>query len=224
VDTTRDNKGRKRYNPEKGRGFLDWLWPKRHGKWWNYDKARQTTKGDLDLYEDLKADDEKQAKATLEHVDAIAQGAVDRAAAADRRASTIAGTVAIAASFTIGGAGLVLDTGKITDADTRRWMAVVLCVTTVFFVLSAFYALRALVSTRQWNFSLPWDLPVDPAENDTKRLGMRAAHLLEDFAANWEIADLKNRNVDTSLVCLLVALAGIAAVSGLLVGHLGLPF
>jgi hypothetical protein len=223
MPVTTDNVGRRRWNPQSGRGVVDWIWPRRHGKWWNFNSTTQTTKGDEELYDDLKTEDSEQAKATLEHVDAIAQGAVDRAAAADRRATTIAGTVAIAASFTIGGAGLVLDNGKIDDADMRQWMAVVLCVTTIFFVLSAFYALRALVVTRQWNFSQPTDLPIDPTESYEKRLGMRAAHLLEDFGANWEIADLKNRNVDTSLVCLLVALAGIAVVAGLLVAHLGLP-
>jgi hypothetical protein len=148
---------------------------------------------------------------------------VDRAAAADRRASTIATAVAIAASFTISGAALVLDDKNIADGNLRRWMAVVLFLTTVFFVLSAGYALRALVATRQWNWSSPFDLPTEAGESLEKRLGMRAAHLLEDFAANWEISDLKNRNVDTSLICLFVALLGIATLAALLVWHTGLP-
>lgn len=38
---------------------------------------------------------------------------------------------------------------------------------------------------------------------------MRAAHLLEDFAGNWEIAHLKNRLVDLALRWLVLALAAI---------------
>jgi hypothetical protein len=46
---------------------------------------------------------------------------------------------------------------------------------------------------------------------------MRAAHLLEDFAANWEISDVKNRTVDLALRCLVAALVGIAGLALLLV-------
>jgi hypothetical protein len=103
---------------------------------------------------------------------------VDRAAAADRRATTIAGTVAIAASFTLGGAGLVLDRVKVPDADVRRLFAVLLCVTTVFFVLSAIYALRALVGTRGWHWADPHQLDQGVPENVDEavphRLGLRA--------------------------------------------------
>ena len=45
---------------------------------------------------------------------------------------------------------------------------------------------------------------------------MRAAHLLEDFAANWEISDVKNRTVHLALRCLVAALVGIAVLAGLL--------
>jgi hypothetical protein len=84
-----------------------------------------------------------------------------------------------------------------------------LCVTTAAFVLSAFYALRALVATRRWNSDRPADLPIDNSESRGTQLGMRAAHLLEDFAGNWEIAHLKNRLVDLALRWLVLALAAI---------------
>lgn len=66
-------------------------------------------------------------KDMLEQVEEIAESALNRAEAADRRASTIAGSVAIAASFTLTGAGLVLDHQKVTNHDLRRWLAILLC-------------------------------------------------------------------------------------------------
>ena len=196
--------------PHDGLTLRDRLMPELHLRWWNYDLENQRTKTVEELYDGLLTDGHEQATATLEHVEAIANTAVERAAAADRRATTIAGTVAIAASFTVSGGGLILDRAKIVDADMRLWFAIVLCATTVFFVLSAFYALRALVATRTWHWSSPHDLPRDAGELRDKQLGMRAAHLLSAFAGNWEISDLKNRNVDNALRSLLLALVGIA--------------
>jgi hypothetical protein len=49
------------------------------------------------------------------------------------------------------------------------------------------------------------------------QLGMRAAHLLEDFGKKWEISDVNDRNVDLALRSLLAALAGMAGLAGLLV-------
>ena len=50
-----------------------------------------------------------------------------------------------------------------------------------------------------------------------QRQRLRAAYLLKDFAANWEISDLKNRCVDMALRWLVVGLIGIAAFAALLV-------
>lgn len=213
---TKDNAGRTRVGPRDTRRLRDRVLPYRHGKWWNFDTKSGTTKNAEALYAGLSTGGPDEARVTLEHVEAIAQTAVDRAAAADRRATIIAGTVPIAASFTLSGAGLVLDGTKILDESVRTWFAAILCVTTVLFVASAGYALRALIATRVWNWSEPYDLPVDPNEPLPKQLGMRAAHLLEDFAGNWEISDVKNRTVDVALRCLVAALCGIAALAGLL--------
>jgi hypothetical protein len=209
----------KRVGPDAPRELSDIIWPKLHGRWWNWDKRRKEIKSVEELYDGLRVESVGQAQETLEHVEAIAQTAVDRAGAADRRATTIAGTVAIAASFTIGGAGILVDPTKIEDATIRRTFAVVLCVVTVAFILSAIFALRALVSTRTWKWSEPYDLPLDKGESRQKQLGMRAAHLLSAFSYNWEISDLKNRCVDRALQFLVVALLGIAVLSALLVWY-----
>jgi hypothetical protein len=92
-------------------------------KWWNYDADQARTKTLAELFAELRHGNPEEARETLEHVEAIAQSAVDRAAAADRRASTIAGTVAIAASFTLSGSALILDNSKLADKTVRLWVA-----------------------------------------------------------------------------------------------------
>ena len=219
---TTDNKGRVRVGPEDRRTLFDRVWPQRHGKWWNFNSDTGTTKKLHEILAELPAATEKQANAQLEHVEAIARSAAERAAAADRRASTIAGSVAIAASFTLSGAGFVLDTQKVADPDVQVAFAMVLFATTVSFVFSAVYALRALVGTHQWNWTKPPELDkyahdVHEDEEGIQRQRLRAAYLLKDFAANWEISDLKNRCVDMALRWLVVGLIGIAAFAALLV-------
>jgi hypothetical protein len=198
---------------------FDPIWPQRHDAYWNWDHRTNSLKSKQAPYDELVSDDEHIAQATLEYVGAVAQSAVDRAAAADRRATTIAGAVAIAASFTVSGAGLVLDRNKFTDPDVRKWAAVVLCITTVLFALSAVYALRALVSTRRWNWPDPTDLKCARAGDLPSRLTKRASEQLNHFTYNWEISDLKNRCVDRAGLCLIAALIGIAVLGGLVVGE-----
>jgi hypothetical protein len=218
-DRGTDNRERRRYGENDKLPLRDRICPQRHGKWWNYDAHQGRTKTVEELFAELRHGDAEEARETLKHVEAIAQSAVDRAAAADRRASTIAGTVAIAASFTLSGSALILDTSKLGNKPVRLSFAIVLFATTSLFVLSAWYSLRALVATRAWVWSLPYDLPLDPHESLPTQLGMRAAHLLEDFGANWEISDVKNRTVDVALRCLVAALVGIAVLALLLVWY-----
>ncbi len=203
--------------PEDDPELSDLLWPRLHARWWNRDIDKRRGKTVGELYAGLRCETREQARETLEHVTRIADSAIERAAAADRRATTIAGTVAIAASFTLGGAGIVVDSSKIANASLRHAFAIVLCATAAFFIASAIYALRALVATRTWKWNDPHELPLDPTEPREKQLGMRAAHTLHHFAYNWEISDLKNRNVDNALRALIAALLGIAALAGLLV-------
>ncbi len=207
----------RRVGPEGKTTLRDKVLPERHANWWNFNEAEKKDQTVEELYEGLFTEGREQVAVTLEHVAAIASTAVDRAAAADRRATTIAGTVAIAASFSLSGGGLILDRTKIVDGSLRLWFAIVLAFTTTFFVLSAAYALRALVRTRITNWEDPHDLPRLGGESLDKQLGMRAAHLLFGFGGNWEISDLKNRNVDNALRCLFVALVGIAVFAASLI-------
>jgi hypothetical protein len=125
--------------------FDRFIWPRQHGEYWMFNEGENRRQRPSEIYSWLGIKCVDQANETLDHVKAIAQDTADRAAAADRRATTIAGTVAIAASLTLSGGALALDKNKLTDVDTR-------------IVLAAFYALRALVATRRWNSDKPDDL------------------------------------------------------------------
>jgi hypothetical protein len=228
--TTRDDQGRRRVGPDQRRTPVDALLPQRHGKWWNFDAAKGTTKTADELRAQLACVTTEAAQDRLAHVEAIAATATERAASADRRATTIAGTVAIAASFTLSGAALILDASKVDDRSSRQLLAIVLFVTTVSFALSAFYALMGLVGTRRWNWNDPHELDhleAETADGDddavqrhnrdarTHNLAVRAAYVLDHFAGNWEISDVKTRHVDLALRWLLFALVGIAVFAGL---------
>ena len=193
----------------------DRLWPTRHRRWWHRDVHPAKGKGAEELFARLLVGNEIEATRTLEHVQEIAETATDRAAAADRRATTLAGTVAIAASLTVSGGALILERARFTDTGLRVAFAAVLCATTWFLVASAVYALRALVATRTWSWIDPHSLPTDRKEKEAKQLGMRAAHLLHSFGTNWEISDVKNRTVDKALSCLVIGLVGIGTLATL---------
>src|SRR3954451_22078645 len=107
---------RRRVGPKDKPTLADTLWPQQHARWWGYDAQAGRGKSVKQLYKQLRTNDAAAwPAATLDHVTEIAQTAVDRAAAPARRATTIAGTVAIAASFTLSGAGLVADPTKISN-------------------------------------------------------------------------------------------------------------
>jgi hypothetical protein len=186
------------------------LFPKWNDRWWNRDlvEPEETREAVAKIEASLPQGDAGVADEVLAHAEEIAQTAVDRAAAADRRATTIAGVVSISASLTLAGASLVLDDSKVSSHGWRIVLAALVVATAAAFVTSAAYALVALVRYRSWNWSEPWDLPKTPpagfTADELKR--RRAAYLLHNFFGNWEISDVKNRHVDNALRCLLAAL------------------
>lgn len=190
------------------------IFPDKHDPWWHRGRRQKQThrQAVMDLAETLPSGGGDVADAVLEHAQEIAQTAIDRAAAADRRATTIAGTVAIAASLTLSGASLVFDDAKIRSEDWQRGLAFILFLATAAFVISAIYALVALVRFREWNWSEMWDLPEEAHSADQLKRE-RAAFLLQNFRRNWEISDVKNRCVDNALRCLVAALVLLSVLS-----------
>jgi hypothetical protein len=118
---TSDNAGRVRVGPRDKVTFWDAVWPHRHGKWWNWDAEQQRTENADDLLARMPTDDLDDVQDILRRVESVAQTAVDRAEATERRATTITGSVAIAASFTVGGAGLLLDDAKWNGVAPCGW-------------------------------------------------------------------------------------------------------
>lgn len=115
---------------------------------------------------------------------AIAQTAVDRTASAERRATPLCGTVAIAASLTVSGAGLILDRSNVPEHGWRIGFARAFAFATLLFILSGLYATRALVRPRRWAWVHPDRIPERKGWALTEQQLDRAAELLHDFAFN----------------------------------------
>ncbi len=202
--------------------FYRRIFPDLHRRWWNRDRVEAEKNRALvaKVEASLPEGGEGVADEVLAHAQEIAQTAIDRAAAADRRATTIAGVVSISASLTLAGASLILDDSKVPSGCWQVVLAALVFAAAAAFVVSAAYALIALVRYRKWNWSDLWDLPKPRSENgEDSKSGPRghaftadelkrnrAAFLLHNFTGNWEISDVKNRYVDNALRCLLAAL------------------
>jgi hypothetical protein len=198
-------------NPLRYRVFPDW-----HGRWWSRrrEMSRDTRAAIAAVEASLPSGEEGVADEVLAHAQEIAQTAVDRAAAADRRATTVASVVSISATLTLSGSALILDDAKVPDGGWQIALAALTFITAAAFVASAAYALIALVRYRRWVWSELWDLPKRRSDGevfsaDQLKLN-RAAVLLYNFPGNWEVSDVKNRHVDNALRCLLAALASLS--------------
>ncbi|GAB2471742.1 hypothetical protein [Jatrophihabitans fulvus] len=216
---------RKVVGPREKLSFGDVVWPRRHGEyWWAKESFGRSSNGRFSA--NALANDSYGSPAELVDLSKlIAQTAVDRAAAADRRATTVAGSVAVAASFTLGGGSLVLDAAKWHESDSlRHAFSVVLAVTVFVFALSAVFAVRALAGRegRRWSWVTPTDMRyVLTATDPEVRLRVQAARLLNDYARNWEVADFKNRAVDNSVRCLIAGLALLTVCAALCAAAVG---
>lgn len=203
--------------PLRYRVFPDW-----HGRWWNRERVERPPNRVpiAKIKASLPEGEAGVADEVLAHAQEIAQTAIDRAAAADRRATTIASVVSISATLTLAGASLILDDSKVPNGSWQVVLAVLVFATAAAFVASAAYALIALVRYRSWNWSELWDLPTPrPEADESSTPGQhpggfsadelkrnRAALLVHNFTGNWEISDVKNRHVDNALRCLMAAL------------------
>ena len=143
---------------------------------------------------------------TLEQAQLVAQSAVDRAATVERRATTLGGTVAVAASLTVGGASLALDRTKVPDHAWRIAFALAFALAALMFALSGLYAIRALVGFRKWG----WLYPDPVIERNQRTLPeqhvARAAELLDQYSYNWEVSDAKLRSLESSFAAFAGAL------------------
>ena len=101
----------------------------------------------------LRTADPLTAATTLEEAQAISAEAMGRIDSAERRATTLQGTVAIAASLAVTGAGLLLDPSKVPDRD---WRFALLALLGCFLTCLIGCAWRALsVTGRMFEFEQP---------------------------------------------------------------------
>jgi hypothetical protein len=210
--------------------LMDRLIPRLHDRYWNWEINKVGDGAHKSLAEIVaqlcpddatnKDDELRAAQFTLDQAMAIARTASDRAEIVERRATTIAASVAIATTFTVSGAAFIMDQTRLPDLMTKIF-AVLLAFVTVCFVLSAWYSLRGLAGAhaRTWNWESPWLLNRDIVQRPlVERMIYRSTDLLDDFAYNWEKTDLKKRCVDNAVLCLTFALWGIGILSAIVAG------
>lgn len=134
-----------------------------------------------DLAAELRTDDPKRAQAILDEAEAMYKEPTERIESAERRATTLQGTVAVAASVALAGAGLLLDPAKIGGHGWRMAVAIVL----LLFVLCLLAcALRALgATTRIFSYLQPGHTrTAERAQmSEADALTHRAAELLRAY-------------------------------------------
>lgn len=142
-----------------------------------------------------------------------------RIESAERRATTLQGTVAIAASLTIGGAGLVLDKTTIDDNCWRQVFAVGLA---AFILCLIGCVLRAVgASSRIFAFEQPgveriFDRARLPAGEASAQ---RAAELLRAAGVASEVAAVKVGLLRSAVWWFRLALLVLGVIAGLIVAY-----
>jgi hypothetical protein len=179
----------------------------RIGKWWRSPQKpwfkKQWEKLFLPLREptkfrdtaaikrDLTTDSDSLSVELLEQAREIFAAPTDRAEGVERRATTLLGTVGIAASLSVAGAGLLLDGQKVHGTTWRLLVAIGFLLTTSCFAMCGWRALQALSRLHTW--SMPRDEDI-LKRNQMGLIDARldlAASLLKSAGANEPVAEWK---------------------------------
>jgi hypothetical protein len=140
--------------------------------------------------------DEERTKEILEEAQSIFDQADQRGQAAERRATTLQGAVAIAASLLVAGGALLADPSKVRGDGWRIALAFGLVAVTFCLVVSGARALATTSRIHVYHAPTPTDilkrsgLPLPEARIEL------AAETLKDFGfntkvANWKVAHLR---------------------------------
>lgn len=143
------------------------------------------------LIEKLSTDNSTAAATTLAEAQAIFDEAAGRIESAERRATTLQGTVAIAASLVVAFAGFLLDPAKIAD---RGWRIALLIVLAAFLGSLIGCAWRALAVTgRMFEFEQPGPerIHLRAKSKGTLAQTFRSAELLRAAGVASEIGAVK---------------------------------
>lgn len=163
------------------------------------------------LVDKLSTDDSVTATTILEEAQAIFDETSSRIDSAERRATTLQGTVAIAASLVVGGAGLLLDPSKISD---RYWRIALLVPLAGFLASLICCAWRALAVTgRMFAFEQPGPerIYLRAKAPGVKAQTFRAGELLRASGVASEVGAVKVGLLRSSAWWLRLALTMLAA-------------
>jgi len=172
-----------------------------------------------DLAARLATEDERVAMVILEEALATHQEPLDRIDSAERRATTLLGAVAIAASVVIAGAGLMLDSSKVQGQGWRVALAALLL---VFVGCLAACAMRALAVTgRAFRFYGPGPHRIGDraAMGEAAALVHRAAELLRSSEVANQIGRVKVGLLRSAAWWFRIAILTLVALAGLILAY-----
>ncbi len=167
----------------------------------------------------LKTDDPDVAKALLDEAEAMYKEPAERIESAERRATTLQGTVAVAASVAAAGAGLLLDPAKIAGQGWRIAIAIVLL---AFVLCLLACALRAIgATTRIFRFLQPGHnrITVRAEMSSTEALTYRTAEILRAYDVADQIGRVKVGLLRSAAWWFRAALLVLALMVGLIAAY-----
>jgi len=167
----------------------------------------------------LAARDEKVAKAVLDEALAIYQEPQDRIDSTERRATTLLGAVAIAASVVVAGGGLLLDPTKVHG---HGWRVALSALLLAFVLCLAACAMRALAVTgRVFRFHEPGPQRIGEraAMSEKDALVHRAAELLRSSEGANQVGRVKVGLLRSAVWWFRIAILTLAALAGLLLAY-----
>jgi hypothetical protein len=163
-----------------------------------------------DLIEQVTSKDAQTASTILGEAEAAFREASETIESAERRATTLLGTVAIAASLVVAGAGLLLDPAKVNSSSWRLVLAVSLAAFLVCLVGCGWRALA--VTGRIFNFEQPGfeRIHLRAKMKGTDAQAFRAAELLRATGVAEEIGKVKVGLLASAAWWLRMALGALA--------------
>lgn len=173
-----------------------------------------------ELKAQLTTTDPGRAQAILSEAQAAFDRMQDRIDGAERRASTLQGSSAVAASLALTGSALLIDPSKIHGVGWRLGFGVVLAFVTLAFVLCAYRATVASTKVHAWFVPTDRDLLKRASQDVSQAQTERAAELLHAIGQNMRIARWKVAMMRASAEWLARALLGLLLVALLAVVYI----
>ncbi len=186
-----------------------------------------------DVAAKLATEEEEVASALLAQAEQTAAEPHERADGAERRATTLQGAVAIAASFGLASAALLLDSNKIHSDGWRQTFAIVSFGFVFCLVAAGFRAVGAVYRVHRWRFPDNEEIYLQAKMKSPEAKTRRAAALLRTVARNqaiarWKVAYMRAAAWWFRLALLFLLadalLLAVYAFFGTRIPHLHLPF